>query len=221
MRTVIVEDQPMCRDLIRIFCGTYLRHEIVGEANDEPEALEVIRRTRSEVVFLDLHLGAGNGFAVAEKLALELPQVRCILMTGDCSERTLLCVERAPVAGFIDKNIAGVHVFKAALEAVAAGRKYYSPSYDEARRRCRANPHSFDKLLTDREQEVLKLIGCMMTDPEIADHLGLAVTTVETHRRNLLSKLDLPNTRKLIKYAIEHGLTGFVNPIIPAPNCLA
>lgn len=149
----------------------------------------------------------GHGTDIVQALAVELPFIRCLLMSASCNNVTVHRIEQARSWGFIDKNFHGVAAFRHALAEVAAGRRYFSPMYEEARSSRRKDQQSFDKLLTRREQEVLSLIGASMSDEEIAAMLGLTVSTVATHRRNLLGKLQVGSTPKLIKYALEEGFS--------------
>ncbi len=209
VRLVIVEDQPLFRDFIRLLCGPVFGHEVVGTCGDGGEALPLIRATRPEIALIDLNLPGETGFEVAARITAERLETRCLFMSVDCSELTLWRVERARAHGFVDKNACGVTEFQAALDAVATGRKYYSANYLAVQDRRKADRRSFDKLLTAREQEILSLIGLAMSNEEIAHELGIAVATVETHRHNLLVKLGVAGTPKLIRYAIDHGFTQF------------
>ncbi|MEY4941275.1 MAG: hypothetical protein RIQ93_3010 [Verrucomicrobiota bacterium] len=107
--------------------------------------------------------------------------------------------------GFIDKNTSTVAALKTAIRAVAEGRVTFSESFLRTKAARIANPHSFDKLLTDRERTLLSLVGRPLTDGEIASLLAISHETVEKHRFNLRRKLSLGTTTELVRYAQEHG----------------
>lgn len=218
MRIVVVEDHALCREHFCLICGDYLRHEIVGEAADGAEAMTVIRQARPELVLCDIDLPLRNGLQVQAQLASELPQMRWVFISSHCSDRIALRIEQARVSGFIDKMLSRVEDFRQALEAVASGRSWFSPLYQEALRRRHADQASFDKRLTRRELEILELIARALSDAEIAARTGLAVDTAEKHRHNIMHKLGLSCTPKLMQRAQELGfgqLAGEAEPCTP------
>jgi DNA-binding NarL/FixJ family response regulator len=111
------------------------------------------------------------------------------------------------VDGFINKNSHTCSAIGEALSAVAHGKRWFSPSFHQLRRQQNRDPLFFGRLLTDREQDVLGLVGHGLSDAEIAAQLGIATRTAADHRSNLLHKLNLDGTPKLITYAIEHGFS--------------
>ena len=124
-------------------------------------------------------------------------------------DKTLLQVHQLRLAGFVDKNEASVEVLVEAIQRVAKGKVYFSPSMLQAVRKLRNSPLAFQKILTPREQEVLTLIGAGMTDEEIGEKLGLTIHSAHSHRQNLLDKLDFHSTPELMRFASE---TGFWKP---------
>ena len=207
VRIVIVEDHQMFREVLRKICVQELRHEVVGEAGDGRRAVEVVLATAPDLVLLDLHLPNLDGFGVVAALRQAQPEVRILVLSSHCDNYTVFRVEHAHIQGFVDKNTSAVAVLKQAIAAVSAGRVYFSETFRRLKAERHRDPHSFDKLLTDREQAVLTLIGEPLTDREIARRLGIAPETAEKHRFNLLRKLGLQTSAELVRYAADHGFT--------------
>lgn len=207
MRIVIVEDHQLFREILRKVCTQELRHTVVGEARDGRTAVQLIVDTAPDLVLLDLHLPNLDGFGVVAALQQARPGIRILILSSHCDDYTVFRVERAHVHGFVDKNTNTVAVLKKAVTAVGEGRTYYSEEFVRLKQARHGNPHSFDKVLSDRERSVLMLIGQPYHDSEIAARLELAVETVEKHRFNILRKLGLKTTSELVRYAQDHGFT--------------
>jgi len=206
MRIVIVEDHLMFREVLRKVCAE-LGHEVAGEAGDGQQAVELIAAKLPDLVLLDLHLPNLDGFGVAAEIRARAPDSRILVLSSHCDEYTVYRAERLHVQGFVDKNTNSVATLKEAIAELAQGRVWFSAAFRRAKAARHQDPHSFDKLLTDRERAVLTLLGEPMSDQEAADRLGISVETVEKHRFNILRKLDLRTTTELVRYAHEHGFT--------------
>jgi len=196
----------MFRDVIRKACADF-GYTVVGATESGAEAIEQIRELKPEVVVLDLSLPDLDGFTVIDRVLLAQPDVRILVLSSHCDDYTLFRVERAGVHGFIDKNTNTVETLREALLAIASGHIYFSAAFQEARLSRRSDPQSFTKVLSERERAVLSLIGQGLSDEEIGERLTLSARTVQSHRSNILRKLGLKNTPKLIAFAIEHGFT--------------
>ena len=207
VRIVIVEDHQMFREVLRKVCTRELRHKVVGEAADGRSAVQLVLETTPDLVLLDLHLPNLDGFGVVAALQQAVPGIRILVLSSHCDDYTVFRAEKAHVHGFVDKNTNTVDILKKAIAAVSEGRTYFSAEFLRLKEKRHGNPYSFDKLLTDRERDVLALIGEPFHDREIAERLGLAEETVEKHRFNILRKLDLAGTAELIRYAQDHGFT--------------
>ena len=208
-KLVIVDDHLLFREAMRRICRDEFRMVLVGEAGSKRSAVEVIRSTRPEIVLLDLNLPDGSGFDIVEEVQAEQPRVRFLALSCHCTDYTLYQVEKADLHGFVDKNSQSVEMLREALRMISQGRCYFSPAFMEAKLARRRDPNSYVKVLSEREQEILRLIGMSLCDQEIADHLGISFKTVETHRGAILRKLGIANTPRLIRFAIEIGLTRF------------
>jgi two-component system response regulator NreC len=180
---------------------------VAGDAGNGPEAIALVQRTRPDVVLLDLQLPELDGLAVLRAIRGKDLRCRVLVLSSHCNDYTLYLVERAGVDGFVDKNSDTVAALRQALVAIAEGKPYFSPAFARLKARRRRDPSSFDKILTDREQMVLKMIGSIMADREIAETLAISPQTVAKHRFNILKKLGLGSTTALTRYAREHGFS--------------
>ena len=213
MRTVIVEDHHFARDLIDMVCSREFGCTLVGEAADGAQAIEVILHRKPELVLLDMRLPLISGFSVIETVRRAGLDPRILLLSAYCEDYAVYRVERIRVDGFVDKRTGTLVELRQALEAVMAGRTYFSPSFVEIKAKRRRDPHGFEILLTEREQTVLAMIGDLHPDLEIARRLGMSPETLEKHRCNLRRKLGLGGGSDLARYAREHGFTeGVVLP---------
>jgi two-component system response regulator NreC len=197
----------MFREVIRKACGAEFGHKVVGATDSGVEAIKMIRKLKPEAVVLDLSLPDVDGFTVIDRVLAVSPDVRILVLSSLCDDYTLFRVERAGVHGFIDKNTNTVEALRNALAAIGQGQIYFSAAFQEARLARRADPQSFTKILSERERAILSLIGQGLSDEEIAERLSVSGRTVQSHRSNILRKLGLKNTPKLIAFAIEHGFT--------------
>jgi DNA-binding NarL/FixJ family response regulator len=207
MKIVIVDDHGLTRELLHLLCQRDLEHEVVGEAADGDEAVEVILRCRPDLVLLDLHLPKLNGFRVAELIQRTGHRPRILALSSHCDDYTVYWIEQIRFDGFVDKMASLVANLKEAITSVSTGRAYFSDSFKKISAARRTDPEAFDKILTWREQKILAMVGDLLTDSEIAACLSISNLTVEKHRGNILKKLNLGNRIELTRYAHERGFT--------------
>lgn len=225
MRIVLADEELMFRDALRQACTADARHEVVGEADDGEEAVRLVSAEQPNLLFLELDLPRMDGFAVAEAVRQRSRGTQIIAVTASRASYTLLRVERGNFEGYIDKGTNTLAAVRESIAAAASGRRYYSAMFHAVKEERMRDPKAFDKVLSDREQEVLGFIGMSFNDDEIAQRLGIAARTVETFRHRILQKLGIAGTPKLIRFALEKGFTPFsavaaprklvVPPIIP------
>jgi DNA-binding NarL/FixJ family response regulator len=207
MRIVIVEDQLMFREALRKACVQDLGHQVVGETESGLVGVTLVAKHRPDVLLLDLSLPELDGFSVIERIRPISPATKIIVVSGYLDDYTLLEIDKADVHGFVDKNTNQIATLKAALLAVAAGKKYFSATYTAVRRNRLKDPNWFTKLLSRAELRVLALIGLGLDNAEIGSRLGISPRTAQVHRTNILAKLKLRGTPKLIMYALQRGFT--------------
>ena len=210
-RVVIAEDHKILRQGLRSLLSTSEDLEVVGEAGDGMSAIRIIKETDPDLVLLDLNMPKMDGIAVIKEIKQRSPETKILALTMHRKEDYVLEVFNSGGDGYCLKS-SGHEDLMMAIQAVLAGKRYISPEisglvlegYLESRKTIKKKS-SFETL-TQREKEVLKLVGEGYQNKEIADYLCISAKTVEKHRANIMQKLDLHTASALTAYAIEKGL---------------
>lgn len=205
-RVVVVEDQRLVAEFFTYHCRD-LGLEVVQGCGTCREGLAAIRSHRPDLVLLDISLPDGDGLELAKIVLDELPEVKILAISSHRDPWTMLQVQRIGLHGFVDKNEQRPEVLTEAIHAVLAGRVYYTPVVNESSASIRRDPKAFIRVLSDYETRILAMIGESKTDDEIATVLNISPATVQSRRRDIMCKLDVHTTPKLIHYAIVNGLT--------------
>jgi two-component system, NarL family, response regulator NreC len=206
IRILLADDHVMLRQGLR----TLLEQAgmaVIAEASDGQEALQLAHKEHPDVVVLDIGMPHLNGFETARRLRDTLPQTKIVLLTMHTDEPYVLEALQTGAVGYVLKTQAAVDIVQA-IRDVLQGGIYLSPRVSRAvvtAYLSRSEPPPDP--LTAREREILQLIAEGETTKEIASRLGLSVKTVESHRINLMRKLDIHETATLVRYAIRRGLT--------------
>jgi DNA-binding NarL/FixJ family response regulator len=210
-KVVIVEDHRLFREGLKSLLADKTDFEVVGEAGDGLEAIRKVKRRQPNLLLLDLSMPKMNGISVMREIKGQFPEIKILALTIHESDQYVLEAFEAGADGYCLKD-AGRNELIIAIESVLEGRRYISPSisdnvlegYLTGRKKLKSKT-SWDTI-TQREREVLKLLGEGFQNKEISDMLHISVKTVEKHRANIMNKLDLHNAAALTAYAIEHGL---------------
>lgn len=205
-RVVIVEDQRLVAEFLQFHCRD-LRLQVVRHCTGFIEGLAAIRETKPDLVLLDISLPDGDGLELARMIIEELPRVKLLAISSHHDPWTMLQVQRIGIHGFVDKNDQRPDVLTEAIHAVLGGRVYYTPVVNQSSATIRRDPKSFIRVLSDYETRILSMIGESKSDDEIATVLTISPATVQSRRRDIMRKLDIHSTPKLIHYAIVNGLT--------------
>jgi DNA-binding NarL/FixJ family response regulator len=203
VRVVLADDHPIWRSGVRTDLGS--NFQVVGEAGDADEAIEVIRATKPDLVVCDLHMPNGGGIKVAKTCGEE---TSIVMLTVSEAERDLLDAVAAGAVGYLVKSTPPEDL-RQGLWRAAHGDPVFSPSLaslvlGEFRRLAKASGPV--QPLSDREREVLQYVARGHTYREIGEQLFIAEKTVENHVRNILGKLHLNRKQELVRYALEHGI---------------
>jgi DNA-binding NarL/FixJ family response regulator len=202
---VLGDDHPLVRQGVRRLLEGR-EFEILGEASDGLEVIELVQRLRPEVVLLDLSMPTLNGIGAVREISRLAPEAKVIVLTMHTEEHYILEALRAGVKGCVSKTQAPEHLLQAIRE-VCRGGVYLSPSVSGVVvQGYLANTETPYDPLTDRERQVLQLIAEGKTTKEVAVILGVSVKTAESHRSSLMSKLDIHSTAEVVRYAIRRGL---------------
>lgn len=207
MTVVVVEDHALVADLLAAVCERDFGFTVAAARNLGAEGLSAIREHRPDLVLLDISLPDMDGLALAETVRREFPAVRIMVLSSLRDPATLRRVREIGVHGYVDKREQTLPVLREAIRQVAAGGSYFSPVVAEAAQRLARDPHSFHRVLSPYEQTVLGLIGESLSDAEIAARLNIKSATAQSRRRDIMGKLNIHSTPKLIRYAIENGFT--------------
>ncbi len=205
MRIAIAETLRMFREAIVKACETEFGHEVVSEVDSGLRAIVSVQRTNPDVLILDLSLPDLDGFTVIDRLRASGSLTKILVLSAYSDDYTVFRLEKANIHGFVDKRQNAVAILKEALQAIGNGTKYFSPTFESARRARHADSKSFDKILSESEQRILCLIGEGLTNDEIGQKIGISPRTVQKHRHNILHKLEISSTPKLIAFAMRHG----------------
>lgn len=205
-RVVIVEDQRMVAEFLASHC-TQLGLEVVARCSTCETGLAAVLAHRPELLLLDISLPDGDGLQVATIAMLQSPLTKVLAISGHRDAWTMLQVQRLGLHGYVDKTEQRTEVLSEAIHAVFAGQIYYTPVVNESSAHLRRDPKAFIHVLSDYELRVLALIGESKSDDEIAAMLNVTASTVQSRRRDIMRKLDIHSTPKLIHYAIMHGVT--------------
>ncbi len=205
VRILIAEDQQLVRQgLVALLAVDDVT--IVGEAEDGKGALEMARTLSPDVVLMDLSMPELDGVEATRRIKQVAPQVRVLVLTVANCERRVAEALAAGADGYALKKLGHAELM-AAINAVCAGKTYLGPGLsEELVKEYLEGSDMAGGSLTAREREVLQLIARGNKNREIADDLGIAIKTVETHRTKIMQKLDLHNSAELAAYAIRRGL---------------
>ena len=205
-RVIIVEDQRLVAEFLQFHCRD-LHLEVVQRCAGFEEGLAAIRLHKPDMVLMDISLPDGDGLELARLVIEELPRVKVLAISSHRDPWTMLQVQRIGIHGFVDKNDQRPEVLTEAMLAVLGGRVYYTPVVNQSSASIRRDPKSFIRVLSDYETRILSMIGESKSDEEIAVVLNISPATVQSRRRDIMRKLDIHSTPKLIHYAIVNGLT--------------
>ena len=210
-KLVIAEDHTILREGLKALLTTHPDIEIVGEAADGREAIRLVEKLDPELVMMDLSMPRMDGMEAIREIKRRWPKKRVLALTAHKTEEYILATLKAGADGYLLKD-STCQEMMTAVNSVLSGQRYLSPGisgkviegYLEGKQTSKLDG-SWDKL-TQREREVVKLIGEGYRNKEIADLLVISPKTVEKHRANLMSKLNFHNVSEITAYAIEKGL---------------
>ena len=206
-RVLVVDDHSALRCGLRSLIEGSDRYVIVGEASDGHSALLLAEETQPHIVTLDYSLPCLNGLDVVHRLRGFLPSVQILLYTLHDNEEFILQMMRAGVRAYVPKSDPGASVL-AALDALSENRAHLSPAMSEAllNQVVIEKPQRSIGGLTLRERAVAQQIAEGRLNKQAAHALGVSIKTVETHRSNIMHKLNLRTTADLVRYAIRSNL---------------
>ena len=206
-RIVIVDDHPLFRKGLEQLIQSEDSFAVCGEANNAPEAMDVIRKLNPDLAIVDLSLPGANGIELIKNIRAEFSKLPILVLSMHDESLYALRALRAGAEGYVMKHEAMANVIQAIRE-VFNGRPYLSPAMAAqvitkfAHRQAEGEADAVERL-SDRELEILELIGKGNDVRQIAKVLHLSPKTVETHRSHIKDKLDLKNSREVARFALQ------------------
>jgi DNA-binding NarL/FixJ family response regulator len=206
-RIFLVDDHPIFRHGLARFIEAEADLELCGQASSLPHALKALRETPADLAVIDISLPGANGLELIKHLRVEHPELALLVVSAHDEQLYALRALRAGASGYVMKKEAE-SVFAEAVRKIREGGVYVSPSFGEqliykvARSESGASGSPLD-VLSDREMEVLQLIGESKPSTQIATELNLSVKTVESHRLHIKEKLGLKSSFELVKFALD------------------
>lgn len=211
IRILIADDHEILRHGLRVLLEKDRRFEVVGEADDGRRAVELARELKPDIVIMDLQMPILNGIEATRQILTRRHPCRIVFLSMSSDPVVVRQAIQVGARAFVLKDAAFDQLLEA-IEAVTRGEQYLSPKIvgvvlDDYLKQLGAGTGAQLSVLTSREHEVLQLLAEGKTSKEIAGILEVSVKTVDTHRQNLMAKLDLHSIAELTKFAIREGIT--------------
>ena len=209
IKVLLADDHKIFRDGLRTLIEKE-GMEVVGEAENGRKAINLAEKLLPNVIVMDVSMPDMNGIEATRKIKAGMPDVKVIALSMHSDRRFVLGMLEAGASGYLLKDCAFGEL-ATAINQVSTGNTYLSPQIADVVVKGylnKANDSSTigGAVLTSREREILQLIAEGLTAKEIAVHVFLSIKTIETHRRNIMQKLNMKSTADLTKYAIREGL---------------
>lgn len=215
-RIVLIDDHQIVIDGLTSVLEEVEQYEIVGTANNGKDAIQLIRIAEPQLALMDIDMPIMNGISAATELKKNYPQVKIIILSLHNEKAIIQNLIQIGVDGYLLKNSNKDEMLNA-IQQVLNGQKYFSSDVtlslsgmapSSSIKLTNTDPGNAEKLssLTERELEILKGIADGMSNREIGEQLFISQRTVDTHRQNIMKKLDVKKVVGLIKFAIKNGL---------------
>lgn len=213
-RILLVDDHEVVRLGLKSLLERHPQFDVVGEASNAREAIEMVNNTHPDVVVMDIRLPGTSGIEACEDITGKFPDTKVIMLTSYAEDEMLFSAIRAGASGYILKQIGGEDLVRA-LEAVGRGEAMLDPTvtqrvFQEVRRAVKEEEASAFAHLSQQEKHVLILVSEGKTNREIAKALFLGEGTVRNYVSSILSKLGVNNRAEAAAYAVEHNLREYI-----------
>ncbi len=210
IRVLICDDQHMVAEGLSAILGTVDRIEVVGVAHDGAEAVEQVGLARPDVVLMDIKMPRVDGVSATRAIRNRFPEVRVLILTTFDADEWVIDAIRAGASGYLLKD-SPRQALVDAIEGTAAGKTHIDPAvagllFDQVARHAAAPSSPLLASLTERERQVLALLGQGLNNAAIADRLHMAEGTVRNNVSNILGKLDLADRTQAALFALHHGV---------------
>ena len=206
-RVLLADDHTLVRDGLRHILEGTSGFDVVGEANDGPSTISLVRNTPADIRVLDLSRPGRNGIELVKQIKEELPTLRVLVLTMHAEQQYAVRAFKAGASGYLTKESASKELVSA-LTKISAGGVYVSLSMAERLAQSLNEPTDMlpHQRLSDREFDVFRRIASGQTISEIANELCVSAKTVSTYKTRILEKMQMPHEAALVRYAIQHKL---------------
>lgn len=206
---VVADDHQIVREGIRKLLETRADFKVVGEASDGEEAVQLVLDHKPDIAVMDIWMPRLSGIDATRRIGKRGLSTKVVVLSMHASREYVEESLRAGAAGYIVKSAAAKELLDA-IDAVRSGASYLSPAVTQqvvtSISKAPDSPPSGISALTDREREVLQLVAEGQSSKEIAAILGISLKTVDSHRSNLMDKLEIHKVAGLVRFAIRSGL---------------
>ena len=211
IRIVLADDHTIIRSGLRLLLEQQPDFKVVAEAADGRQAVQLVAKHHPDVVILDIGMPQLNGIEATRQIVAQESHPNVVILSMHSDESYVLRALKAGAKGYLLKDSAESDLIKA-VHAVADGKSFFSPAVskvlldDYVRKLKRSGAEDAYDLLTPREREILQLVAEGKSNKDVANLLNLSVYTVETHRSNIMEKLNLRGIPELILFAVRRGI---------------
>jgi DNA-binding NarL/FixJ family response regulator len=207
IRVLVADDHTILRQGLRALLCRQDDMQVIGEAADGREAVDLCKREGADVVLMDIGMAGMNGIEATRRITADHPATKVAILSMHSDESYVRRALKAGALAYLLKESAQDDIV-AAIRSVASGKSFFSPRVRSILQDDYKNTNVEDsyELLTARERELLQLIAEGYSNKEMAARLELSLYTIETHRRHILEKLNLHSTADVILYAVRKGL---------------
>lgn len=209
---VLADDHPIVRQGLRTLLEGQPEYLVVGEADDGLKALDLVEELKPDVLIVDVMMPGLNGLEVTKRVRQRVPQTQVIVLSMHSNEPYVLEALRSGATAYVLKATSTASLLDA-VKAAVNGQRYLSPPLTERAieayiQKAATPSEEVDgyKILTTREREVFQLAAEGLSNPEIANRLSISPRTAETHRANIMRKLQLRTENELVRYAMQRGI---------------
>ena len=200
IRVLIVDDHPMVAEGIQSILETYDDIEVAGTLTNGQEAVDQVAALAPDVILLDLNMPVLGGLTATEIILERAPDTRILILSMHDSAEYISTALAHGAMGYVLKDVPTEEI-KTAIDTVMAGQRYLCTGASGS-----LTPSGGNDVLTSREQTILLQLARGLSNREVGEVLNISVRTVETHRKNIKSKLGISSTAGLTRYAMEHGV---------------
>lgn len=211
IRILLADDHKITRDGLRALLEQQPKMKVIGEAENGRQAIRLAQQLAPDIVVMDISMPELNGIEATRQIVSELPETRVIALSMYADRRYVIGMLKAGVSGYLLKNCAFDELVTA-IVAVMENDSYLSPRIADTVMKdyshlLNKEEASIAEILTNREREVLQLIAEGLSTRQIAESLHVSIKTVETHRQQIMKKLNAKSVAELTKIALREGLT--------------